>query len=230
MDEPADCEDVVRLGVRDRHSQVGDERAGAALQRHEQGERIALLLPRGAEDARHDLLRGGAPRRAVATTHLAGHDGGPNRLFGLPIRGLHLGAGHTGEECRSLGPQMLEEAAVRRMGDPAGEDAIGVRREAAERHAQPMAVELPAVAPVAQRQRAQEEPAHHMGEPCRPALGGLEQPVRAAQEMVELIDLFNVERGAAQKPGGGTLLAGFVHVIPPSLLTLMPAWLTSRPS
>ncbi len=165
------------------HSQVGDDRAGAALQRHEQGERIALLLPRGAEDARHDLLRGGTPRRAVATTHLAGHDGRANRLFGLPVRRFDPGVPQTGEEREPLGAQVLKEAAVWRMHHMAGEEAIGARLEAAEGHGEPVPGERARVPAIAKCERPQQHAAHSVREAGRPALGGLEQQARAAQEM-----------------------------------------------
>jgi hypothetical protein len=59
---------------------VRDDGVRAALQRDEQREWIAVLLPRGAQDACGDLLGGGAPPGTVAATHLASHDGGPDRL------------------------------------------------------------------------------------------------------------------------------------------------------
>ena len=84
-----------------------------ALQRDEQCEGITVLLPRGAQHARHDLLGRRAPRRAVAAADFARDDGGPDRLLGLPIRRLDVRAGDAGEERRPLGPQMLQEAPVK---------------------------------------------------------------------------------------------------------------------
>src|SRR2546422_3972113 len=85
------CGDGMREGARPSgrwcrtgQPQVGDDRTGAALQRNEEHERVTVLLDGGPQDAGHDRLRGGAARRAVAATHLAGDDGGPDSLFGLP--------------------------------------------------------------------------------------------------------------------------------------------------
>jgi len=45
-------------------AEVRDDRVRTALQGDEEFERITVLLPRGAEDARHDVLGGGAPARS----------------------------------------------------------------------------------------------------------------------------------------------------------------------
>src|SRR5438552_12871898 len=105
--------------------QVGDDRTGAALQRNEEHERVTVLLDGGPQDAGDDRLGGGAARRAVAATHLAGDDGGPDSLFGLPVGGLDVGAAHASEERGPLGAQVLQEAAVRRIGHAPRKQAIG---------------------------------------------------------------------------------------------------------
>ena len=83
--------------MRDREAEVRDDRVRTALQGDEEFERITVLLPRGAEDARHDVLGAGAQRGAVAATR---DDGGPDGLLGLPVRHLDIRAGHAGEERR----------------------------------------------------------------------------------------------------------------------------------
>jgi hypothetical protein len=115
---------------------------GTALEPGEELDGIARPLPAGAEDAREDLRGAGAARGAVAAADLAGHDRGADGVFGLPVGGLDVGATPTGEERGALGPQMLA-AAVRRMGDAAGEQAVGantysmekIQSRAALRHA-----------------------------------------------------------------------------------------------
>ena len=91
-------------------------------------------------------------------------------MFGLPVRGLDVGAAHADEERRPLGPQVPQEAPVRGMGDSAGERAIGVRLQAVERDAEPAALEFATLTPLAQRQCVQEQPAHRVGGARRPAL------------------------------------------------------------
>jgi hypothetical protein len=103
------------------------------LQRLEEIERIALLLPTRAEDAGDHLLRVCAARRSVPAAHFAGHDGGPNHLLGLPVGRFNIRVSQAGEECRPLGLQVPEEAAVRRMDDAAGEQAVGARLRHARR-------------------------------------------------------------------------------------------------
>ena len=71
------------------------------------------------------------------------------------------------------------------MGDSAGERAIGVRLQAVERDAEPAALEFATLTPLAQRQCAQEQPAHRVGGARRPALRRLEQEVAATQEARE---------------------------------------------
>jgi len=148
--------------VRGPVDEVRNDRVRAALQRHEPVEGIT-----------------------VAATHLAGDDGGLDGVFGLPVRGLDVGAAHADEERRPLGPQVPQEAPVRGMGDSAGERAIGVRLQAVERDAEPAALEFATLTPLAQRQCAQEQPAHRVGGARRPALRRLEQEVAATQEARE---------------------------------------------
>src|SRR5437870_6614427 len=62
--------------------QVGDDRTGAALQRDEEHERVTVLLDGGPQDAGDDRLAGGAARRAVAATHLAGDEKREERVGG----------------------------------------------------------------------------------------------------------------------------------------------------
>ena len=53
--------------------------------------RIALALAGGADDRGQRLLRGRAAPGAIASTNLAGDDGGANGLFGAPVGGVDSG-------------------------------------------------------------------------------------------------------------------------------------------
>jgi hypothetical protein len=154
-----------------------------ALEPDEQLERIALLLPGGAEDTRHDFLRGRALRGAIAAADLAGDDGRPDGLFGLPVGRLDTGAAQAREERGTLGAQVLEEATVRRMGDAAGKEAVGARLEAADGDGQAMPRERARVPAIADRQGRQEQAAHGVREAGRAARGGLQEAVTAAQQV-----------------------------------------------
>lgn len=65
---------------------------------------------KGLEDATQDLLRLGPSLRAIAAADFAGHDGGPERVFGTPIGGLNgVGVEEKGEHGRKLDGQMRGE-------------------------------------------------------------------------------------------------------------------------
>jgi hypothetical protein len=72
-----------------------------------------VLLRGRAQDARDDLLRGCAARRAVAAADLARDHRRADRLLGLPVRRFDVGAAQAGEERRALGLEVVKEAAVR---------------------------------------------------------------------------------------------------------------------
>ena len=107
--------------------EVGDDRVRAPLEGDQEVERIALLVGARAQDTGDDRLRRGAARRAVPPADLPRHDGRADRLFRLPVGRLDLGAAQAREERGPLGPETLEEAAVRRMRDAAGEEPVGAR-------------------------------------------------------------------------------------------------------
>src|SRR5712691_8524024 len=90
-------------------------------------ERIALLMGARAQYTGDDRLRRGAARRAVPPADLPRHDGRADRLFRLPVGRFDVGAAQAREERGPLGPETLEDAAVRRMRDAAGEDPVGAR-------------------------------------------------------------------------------------------------------
>jgi len=119
----------------------------------EEAEGIPPLLLAGPQHTGQDLLGPGSGPGAIATPHLASHDGGPDRMLGPPVRGLDVVAGEEGEQVVSLAREMLGEATVGWMRDPAGKGAIDLCFQPPARDGETVRRDLAVGATLATRQR-----------------------------------------------------------------------------
>ena len=163
--------------------QVETGRTGIALQRHEAGQRIVLLLATGAQDTRQSLLRAGAGGGAVATPRFAGAHRGAKRPFGDVVGRVEPRAVEETEERRALMIEVVRQApvggrahraryqAIHRGFEAPGRDGEAVRRHGARLKA------------IAQRETLFQERGDGLQEPGGPGRGDRDQVLAAAEQV-----------------------------------------------
>jgi len=151
------------------------------LSEHAEGVTPPLLA--GPYHTGQDLLGVRPVPGAVATPDLAGDDGGPDRLFGPPVRSLDVFANEEGEEVVALAHEVLGEAPVGWMDDPAGKGAVHPGFQPPARDSETVWRDLARRGTFAQLECGGEDPSYGMREARLPALSVLEQMMRSSQQM-----------------------------------------------
>jgi hypothetical protein len=156
-------------------------RTGSAEHGDHEGVDIEPTLMGGTEDAREDLLGGGAVPGPIAAAHFACDYGGPQRLLGAPVRGID---GHRieqeGEERWEFNGEMRRESLDSRHRAGMIETAIEAIHQMPPGDGETVRGDAPPVVAIAQRERLVEQRAHGVHE-AGARMIGLQQSAASEQ-------------------------------------------------
>ena len=171
------------LQVRGRKQRGKCRPGGRPHQVDEEADPISSLLVGGTEDRHESSQRESAVVTAVSTRDLAIDDGRTDALFGWPVRGFESVDSQEGEEEIAIAVEMVAKKPVGFVGRGAVEKVISPCLELADDAEQPVRGDEGSIAPVAQRERVEEERLDGAREVHRSTRGHPQQLIAAAKQM-----------------------------------------------